>query len=91
MLTKAPVLSSSLTDVAAPVPAGSPDTKNAIHNVTQDYSSFQKEPAGVTQQNQRMESALGDAVLRFLRLRKGRKRPQHDPNGVCRGVEVRLA
>ncbi|KAL1590070.1 hypothetical protein WHR41_01032 [Cladosporium halotolerans] len=88
MSTKAPVLSSSPTDVAAPVPAGNPDTKNAIHKVTQECSSSQKEPAGVTQQNQRMESALGDAVLRFLRIRKGPKRPQDDPNGIATQASI---
>lgn len=35
-----------------------------------------------TQENQRMEAALGDAVLRFLRIRKGPKGEKYDLDAV---------
>lgn len=39
-------------------------------------------PALASQENQRMEGALGDAVLRFLRIRKGPKADEYDPDSV---------
>ncbi|SPO03708.1 related to nicotinamide mononucleotide permease [Cephalotrichum gorgonifer] len=36
-----------------------------------------------TQQTQRMEAALGDAVLRFLRIRKGPKPDQYDLDAIA--------
>lgn len=52
-----------------------------------------KDPKGVTatptvpevaaQEGQRMEGALGDAILRFLRVRKRAKNDGHDLDAVC--------
>ncbi|KAK2029024.1 hypothetical protein LX32DRAFT_693646, partial [Colletotrichum zoysiae] len=35
-------------------------------------------PALATQETQRMDAALGDAILRFLRIRKGPKADEYD-------------
>lgn len=40
-------------------------------------------PALATQETRRMEAALGDAILRFLRIRKGPKGGEYDLDGVC--------
>ena len=40
------------------------------------------EPALASRQGPRMEGVLGDAVLRFLRIRKGPKLDAHDPDAV---------
>lgn len=53
-----------------------PDTKGA-----NEYVST-AEPALSAQGGQRMEGVLGDAVLRFLRIRKGPKLNVHDPDAV---------
>jgi len=39
-------------------------------------------PALAAQQGQRMESAMGDAILRFLRIRKPRKDDVYDLDAV---------
>ncbi|GJC87638.1 putative transporter YIL166C [Colletotrichum liriopes] len=39
-------------------------------------------PALATQETQRMEAALGDAILRFLRIRKGPKNEEYDLDAV---------
>ncbi|KAI9148210.1 major facilitator superfamily transporter [Paramyrothecium foliicola] len=40
-------------------------------------------PALATQETQRMEAALGDAILRFLRIRKGPKGDQYDLDAIA--------
>lgn len=47
-------------------------------------------PALATQQTQRMEAALGDAILRFLRIRKGPKAEEYDLDavGCLRGTSI---
>ncbi|KAK1984488.1 major facilitator superfamily transporter [Colletotrichum cereale] len=40
-------------------------------------------PALATQETQRMEAALGDAILRFLRIRKGPKADEYDLDAVA--------
>lgn len=39
-------------------------------------------PALASGENQRMEGVLGDAILRFLRIRKGPKLDAYDPDAV---------
>lgn len=39
-------------------------------------------PALATRDNDRMESVLGDAILRFLRLRKAPKKEEYDLDAV---------
>ncbi|GKT77128.1 major facilitator superfamily transporter [Colletotrichum tofieldiae] len=39
-------------------------------------------PALATQETQRMEAAMGDAILRFLRIRKGPKDEEYDLDAV---------
>lgn len=74
------------------------DPPPAGHNPSSDHDSLNSkktrdakganefvsttEPALNSQQNQRMEGVLGDAVLRFLRIRKGPKLNAHDPDAV---------
>ncbi|KAF6815137.1 major facilitator superfamily transporter [Colletotrichum plurivorum] len=40
-------------------------------------------PALATQQTQRMEAALGDAILRFFRIRKGPKADEYDLDAIA--------
>ncbi|CCF37160.1 major facilitator superfamily transporter [Colletotrichum higginsianum] len=40
-------------------------------------------PALATQENQRMEAALGDAILRFFRIRKGPKGDEYDLDAIA--------
>jgi hypothetical protein len=47
-------------------------------------------PPLAVQENQRMEAALGDAVLRFLRIRKGPRRDEYDPDAVSISTQARV-
>lgn len=74
------------------------DPPHAGHDTSSDHNSLNSktapdakgpyeltssaEPALASRQGQRMEGALGDAVLRFLRIRKGPKSDAHDPDAV---------
>ena len=40
-------------------------------------------PALAAQETQRMEAALGDAILRFLKIRKRPKSDEYDLDAVC--------
>lgn len=53
------------------------DDKHPIESVAPPLA-----PALATQENQRMEAALGDAILRFLRIRKGPKADEYDLDAV---------
>ena len=77
-----PVISASPADFAAPTDYDSIDSKAAPGD-KQAGHSVKTGPDGNVQQNQRMESVLGDAVLRFLRIRKGPKLNSHDPSAIA--------
>nr|XP_036580087.1 allantoate permease [Colletotrichum truncatum]KAF6787843.1 allantoate permease [Colletotrichum truncatum] len=51
--------------------------KDAVHSVPPTA------PALATQQTQRMEAALGDAILRFFRIRKGPKSEEYDLDAIA--------
>lgn len=53
-----------------------PDDKHPVH------SSTQAVPGVDGPQNQRMESYMGDAILRLLKIRNG-PRVKQDPDAVC--------
>ncbi|WYZ37681.1 hypothetical protein EsH8_II_001187 [Colletotrichum jinshuiense] len=54
------------------------DDKHPIESVAPPLA-----PALATQENQRMEAALGDAILRFLRIRKGPKADEYDLDAIA--------
>ncbi|KAI0173086.1 MFS general substrate transporter [Hypoxylon sp. FL1284] len=69
---------------------GTPSTDNEIsevHGGIDEKSPIDlgtSTPIGLaTQETQRTESALGDALLRFLRLRKGPKGDEYDPDAIA--------
>ncbi|GAB7325112.1 hypothetical protein MBLNU13_g09198t2 [Cladosporium sp. NU13] len=82
MSAKPPVIAVSPADFATPTDHDSIDSKAAPGD-KQVGHSVKPGPDGSVQQNQRMESVLGDAVLRFLRIRKGPKLNSHDPNAIA--------
>ena len=82
MPAKLPVIAASPANFATPTGHDSIDSKVAPGH-KQDGHSVKPEPDGTVQQNQRMESVLGGAVLRFLRIRKGPKLNSHDPNAIA--------
>lgn len=82
MPSKPPVIAASPADFATPTGHDSIDSKAAPDDKRAGHS-VKPGPDGIVQQNQRMESVLGDAVLRFLRIRKGPKLNSHDPNAIA--------
>ncbi|KAK7431664.1 hypothetical protein QQZ08_001883 [Neonectria magnoliae] len=56
----------------------SKSSKRGADNKLADDFVLTPAPALATQENQRMEAALGDAILRFLRIRKGPKGDEYD-------------
>jgi hypothetical protein len=82
MSAKPPIIAASPADFATPTDHASIDSK-APPSDKQAGHTIKPNPDGTVQQNQRMESVLGDAVLRFLRIRKGPKLNSHDPNAIA--------
>lgn len=82
MSAKPPVIAASPADFVTPPDHDSIDS-NAIPGDKQAGHSVKPGPDGSVQQSQRMESALGDALLRFLRIRKGPKPNSHDPYAIA--------
>jgi hypothetical protein len=82
MSSKPPVIATSPVDFATLTDYDSVDSKAAPGD-KQARHSIKTGPDGSVQQNQRMESVLGDAVLRLLRIRKGPKLNSHDPNAIA--------
>lgn len=73
-----------------PPPAGhdTPSDHNSLNSKTasdakgpHEFTSSEQ-PGLASREGQRMEGALGDAVLRFLRIRRGPKLNAHDPDAV---------
>ena len=82
--TRPPAIASSPADFAAPTDYDSIDPKATLGDAQAGHSV--KPGHGqddAVKQNPRMESVLGDAVLRFLRIRKGPKLNSHDPNAIA--------
>ncbi|KAM0702719.1 hypothetical protein Q7P35_010151 [Cladosporium inversicolor] len=82
MSGKPPIIAASPADFATPTDHDSIDSKAAPGD-KQAGHSVKPGQDGTLQQNQRMESVLGDEVLRFLRIRKGPKLNSHDPNAIA--------
>lgn len=79
----------SSSQAIQPVPSGSETPSDGISlsskrrvDEKQPDLSARDAPALASQGAQRMEGALGDAVLRFLRIRKGPKPDQYDLDAV---------
>lgn len=76
--------------VAKPSPAGSDTSsdhgglgsKSAVDDKVIVDAAPPTAPALATQQTQRMEAAMGDAILRFFRVRKGPKAEEYDLDAV---------
>jgi hypothetical protein len=82
MSARLPAIAASPADLVAPIDYGSIDSKTTPDD-KQAKHSIKAGPDPSVQQNQRMESVLGDAILRFLRIRKGPKLDAHDPNAIA--------
>jgi hypothetical protein len=82
MSARLPAIAASPADLVAPIDYGSIDSKTTPDD-KQAKHSIKAGPDPSVQQNQRMESVLGDAILRFLRIRKGPKLNAHDPNAIA--------
>jgi hypothetical protein len=73
---------------AAPQPVAKPrhsDQSDRISSPSIDVEHSVKQPATAlaTAETQREETALGDYVLRLLRIRKGHKEENFDLDAVC--------
>jgi hypothetical protein len=75
---------------AAPQPVAKPrhsDQSDRISSPSIDVEHSVKQPATATAlataETQREETALGDYVLRLLRIRKGHKKENFDLDAVC--------
>ena len=81
---KPPVIAASPADFTAPTDYDSIDSKTAPGDKQAGHSIKPGHGQDATlQQNPRMESVLGDAVLRFLRIRNGPKLNSHDPDAIA--------
>ncbi|PGH00928.1 hypothetical protein AJ80_09090 [Polytolypa hystricis UAMH7299] len=71
--------------VITPPPDGSatPSDHSSLKSKGRIDSKHSNAPALATQETQRMEAALGDAILRFLRIRKGPKGDKYDIDAVA--------
>ena len=63
--------------------AGSPDGRVADRKDPKGVTATPTVPELAAQEGQRMEGALGDAILRFLRIRKRPKNDGYDLDAVC--------
>jgi hypothetical protein len=82
MSARLPIIAASPAEFATPTDHDSIDSKTTPGD-KQAGHSIKAGPDTSVQQNQRMESVLGDAILRFLRIRKGPKLNAHDPNAIA--------
>ncbi|KXH35372.1 major facilitator superfamily transporter [Colletotrichum simmondsii] len=82
---------SSQHPVGKPSPAGSDTSsdhgglgsKAAVDDKVTVDAAPPTAPALATQQTQRMEAAMGDAILRFFRIRKGPKAEEYDLDAIA--------
>lgn len=89
---------SSQHPVGKPSPAGSDTSsdhgglgsKSAVDDKVTVDAAPPTAPALATQQTQRMEAAMGDAILRFFRIRKGPKAEEYDLDAVSISAHVNL-
>lgn len=83
MSTHQPAVASSPGRSATPsFEDGHPDTKGRIDQNDPVEITPPTPIALATRETQRTEAALGDAVLRFLRIRRGPKRQEYDLDAV---------
>jgi hypothetical protein len=77
------------TTIASTVgPTVYPDygSKNSQEGSDDKYPKVSTPPtpaALATRQTERMEAVIGDAILRFLKIRKGQKGDEYDLDTVC--------
>lgn len=82
MATQKPAITPSITESSSPSDHGSlksregTDVKHASDLAPPPFSPL------ATQENQRMEAVLGDAILRFVGIRKGPKKDEYDLDAV---------
>ncbi|KAL6355352.1 hypothetical protein LRP88_10940 [Fusarium phalaenopsidis] len=71
----------------SPAESDSPSEHGSLESQKRDTATYgalaPTAPALASQENPRMESTLGDAVLRFLRIRKGPKGDEYDPDSIA--------
>jgi hypothetical protein len=77
MSTKQPTVSASPAESSASSDRDSLTSKRATEAAAPPLA-----PALASQETQRMESVLGDTILRLLRIRKGPRREQYDLDAV---------
>lgn len=82
MFAQPPIIASSPADAVVPSGDASPDHKRSVDDKVPANVTAKADPISTTQESRRMESAMGDALLRFLRIRKGPKNDQVDPDAV---------
>lgn len=82
MSTQQPAIDPPSTGHNTPSDHGSVSSKAARDVKGPHGMVSETEPALASQESQRMEGVLGDAILRFLRIRKGPKLAGHDPDAV---------
>lgn len=82
MSTRTQIIAGSPADVVPPDGDASSDSKKFVDDKLPSNVTTKADPISATQENRRMESAMGDAILRLLRIRKGPKSDQVDPDAV---------
>lgn len=88
LITPSPTGSATPSEHARSTSKGKVDDKHLDERNSDNLDSPTSPPLAAGG-NQRMEGALGDAVLRFLRIRKGPKGPVHDLDAVCTDFKLR--
>ncbi|KAI2607968.1 MFS general substrate transporter [Hypoxylon sp. NC1633] len=78
-----PTITSPLTKSATPSDHGDLGSKRGVEGILTKDLTPPTAPALAARETQRMELALGDAILRFLRIRKGPKGDEYDLDAIA--------
>lgn len=79
---KQPTITPSLSRSATPSEDGNLNSRGNPDDKLPNDLAPPTATALATRENERVEAVLGDAILRFLRIRKGPKREEYDLDAV---------
>lgn len=90
MSTQQPAVTPSPGRSATPSEDGNLPSKGNPEDKTPSDLAPPTATALATRETERVEAVLGDAILRFLRIRQGPKREEHDLDAVCENLRFNV-
>ena len=90
MSTQKPAIAPSPGRSATPSEDGNLPSKGNPEDKTPSDLAPPTATALATRETERVEAVLGDAILRFLRIRQGPKREEHDLDSVREGLRFEM-